>query len=317
MEEPDKQWRLNAKQLFLTYPKCPLPTEEVLAQLNGSLPISKYVVAEEKHADGESHIHALLILERKINMTDVTKLDLVGIEAEKYHGNYQGARNINAIRKYVMKDGNYITNMETNCTATNSWSQAIEKAKTGNLREAAEHLMEERPRDFILHRTSIINSLRIFQPVLLKSYLPLEGFMTLPTWDKAKSLILTGKTGIGKSSLAKLLLPMALFITHTDGLKNYDETRHEGIIFDDMGFLHLPREAHIHLTDTYDDRMIHCRHTCGFIPRGTPRIFTTNLEPIGILNVADPAVSRRVISWAIKEPKILGGKIRVKEIPIN
>lgn len=43
-------FRLQSKQLFLTYPKCDLPPEDVLAQLKTKLgEISDYIVAQETH----------------------------------------------------------------------------------------------------------------------------------------------------------------------------------------------------------------------------------------------------------------------------
>lgn len=52
-EVPPKKrsgFRLQSKQLFLTYPKCDLPPEDVLTQLKPKLgEISDYIVAQEEH----------------------------------------------------------------------------------------------------------------------------------------------------------------------------------------------------------------------------------------------------------------------------
>lgn len=44
-------FRLNSKQLFLTYPQCPMGKEEALLQVEAKLGIDpvEYLVAEEKH----------------------------------------------------------------------------------------------------------------------------------------------------------------------------------------------------------------------------------------------------------------------------
>lgn len=51
--EPKKQkrFRINGRQFYLTYPKCPLPLEEALKQLKKVVGVGvvKYLIAQEKH----------------------------------------------------------------------------------------------------------------------------------------------------------------------------------------------------------------------------------------------------------------------------
>jgi len=42
-------FRLCSRQLFLTYPKCDIPPEDVLALLTKKLSIQDHIVAQEKH----------------------------------------------------------------------------------------------------------------------------------------------------------------------------------------------------------------------------------------------------------------------------
>ena len=113
---------------------------------------------------------------------------------------------------------------------------------------------------------------------------------------------MSGPTNAGKTALAKALLPNALFISHIDGLKGYNDL-YEGIIFDDMTFLHYPRESQIHLVDTGEERDIHCRHTNGRIPANCPRIITTNRAVREVLLIEDPAIHRRVVCWEVLDPQ--------------
>lgn len=80
----------------------------------------------------------------------------------------------------------------------------------------------------------------------------------------------------------------------------YDPDYHFGIIFDDMNFSHLHREAQLALLDTYEDRQIHIRYTVAEIPAGTPRIITTNLPPGNILALQDEAICRRTYCVLMK-----------------
>lgn len=116
------------------------------------------------------------------------------------------------------------------------------------------------------------------------------------TWEAPpiiKSLILWGDAGIGKTEWAKTLLPNAIFVSHIDDLRNYDVNVHEGIIFDDMNFGHMPRTAQIHLLDYDNPRSIHVRYGTCRIPHGTKKIFTTNVAGGFIFDLNDSAIRRR------------------------
>jgi len=151
------------------------------------------------------------------------------------------------------------------------------------------HLASTYPKLFIKHHAGIVRAHSLFlkKPFLIK-YAPYRWHIT---HDWNTSLHLWGAAGIGKTCYAQYLLPNAMFVSHLDQLKSYDPTNYDGIIFDDMSFAHLPREAQIHIVDTEQDRAIHCRHTCAWIPAGTKKIFLSNLSSIFI---DDPAIKRRI-----------------------
>ena len=107
----EKGSRNVAKGWFLTYPQCPLPKELVLKYLeqNVNFKIEEYVIAEEKHENGDPHIHAFIKLDRRVKFK-VDRFDLKDLETT-YHGNYQIAKSWRAVQQYVTKDGNYISNL--------------------------------------------------------------------------------------------------------------------------------------------------------------------------------------------------------------
>jgi len=107
------------------------------------------------------------------------------------------------------------------------------------------------------------------------------------------SVVLWGDSGAGKTTLARVLLPKALIVSHMDDLCNYT-VKHDGIIFDDMSFTHIPREAQIHLVDNDLPRSIHCRYRTASIPAMTKKIFTTNTEGGHIFILPDLAIERRI-----------------------
>ena len=100
------QFRLQAKFFFLTWPQCNTPKETVLERIKALPNYSHAVVSREDHkdADGE-HLHAFFALTRQSNRKGAAWLDALAGK----HGNYQSARNPKDVVKYVIKDGDYVS----------------------------------------------------------------------------------------------------------------------------------------------------------------------------------------------------------------
>lgn len=121
-----------------------------------------------------------------------------------------------------------------------------------------------------------------------------------PVLFKTFSVVLTGKSGTGKTAYALAHFEKPYLISHLDQLKDFNPLEHDGLVFDDMSFEHFPVESCIHLVDLEYDRYIHCRHVMGFIPKGFPRFFTSNRAFNHVFNFKDAnedqeiAITRRV-----------------------
>lgn len=161
-------------------------------------------------------------------------------------------------------------------------------------------------RDLVLHFDQMFSNLQRYsewQKSLSKTSsnaedaVELASFGQIPIWTPNTSLILFGATELGKTTLAKKCIDNYLFVRHMDHLKSFSPMRHGGIIFDDMAFLHLHREAQIHLADVQDDSQIHIRYKIVSIPKHTMKIFTTNKAPHEIFLLHDEAVARRFCIW--------------------
>lgn len=109
-----------------------------------------------------------------------------------------------------------------------------------------------------------------------------------------KPHILWGEPGIGKTQFALSHFQNPLCVTHMDGLKELDPATHDGVVFDDMEFCHLPRSTQLHLVSIEKRVHIHARNTNGILPKGFPRLFTTNKYGGRIIDLDDGAISRRV-----------------------
>jgi Putative viral replication protein. len=108
-----------------------------------------------------------------------------------------------------------------------------------------------------------------------------------------KSTIIWGETGIGKTQFALAHFTNPLWVRHLDMLDQLT-VDHDGIVFDDMAFNHLPRSTQIFLTDNDDEAHIHIRYKVAIIPAGMKKIFTCNTMNGEIFDLHDAAIRRRV-----------------------
>lgn len=160
-------------------------------------------------------------------------------------------------------------------------------------------LWQEHPVAMIRNYNGLIRAYGVLSPHRAIQ-LPLYPLTAFRPWDLlvpailnamiSRSVILVGASGLGKTSFAQSLLTRALFVSQIDTLTEYQQGHHDGIIFDDMDFRHLPRSSQIHIVDLEQTRSIYCRYNNATIERGVKRIFTTNLPDIFI---DDPAIARR------------------------
>lgn len=103
-------FQINSKTLFLTYPECPLSPNDALEKFQKiflSTNIDKYVIAREKHKNGNDHLHCFIQLVSQYRSRNPKFADLDG-----YHGNYQGCRSSKNVLKYCTKDDNFISNFD-------------------------------------------------------------------------------------------------------------------------------------------------------------------------------------------------------------
>lgn len=119
-KEPEKMCVSDAKKdnkakgWFLTYPQCPASAQDVIDDLRDKLQnrkcpltIAEYIVCEEKHENGDPHLHAFIKLDRRVRF-DAHMFDII-FEGKDYHGNYQPAKSWDAVKKYVKKGNKYIS----------------------------------------------------------------------------------------------------------------------------------------------------------------------------------------------------------------
>lgn len=131
-------FRLHSKNLYLTYPKCPISREEALSSLRVKIskPISHYAIAQERHEDESLHLHIILWLSSTLDVSNALFADLES-QGIVYHGNYQGLKKEKECVTYVMKeDVNILTD------DVDRLKNLKTGVKKGKLDQVAKSLME-------------------------------------------------------------------------------------------------------------------------------------------------------------------------------
>lgn len=281
-----QQFRFQGKRIFLTYSQSLIDAASLYAFLLTKGAIEYAIIAKELHQDGNQHTHATVEYRNKLNFRDSRFFDY-----EDFHPSIEPVRNLMASINYCKKDGDY---MEFGNEKPIEES-LFDIAKTSAYEDWVEYCIRKKIAyqymDVIwkrVHDTKTIVDEVSPAGVIVNSQLEelrIDG-------AERKSIVIQGPSGIGKTTWAKREAPKpALWVTHMDDLRAFDSSRHKSIIFDDMSFLHMPREAQIHIVDNDDTRSIHIRYGVATIPKGTRKLFTCN----GPIFSEDPAIARRII----------------------
>jgi len=108
-------FQLCTKQLFLTYPQCPIDKEQaydILCHVFGDN-LELLLVAKELHANGDPHLHVYARLKETLRIRDSKFADLTcPVTGTCYHGNYQGCRSAKNVLKYCTKKDDFKSNFD-------------------------------------------------------------------------------------------------------------------------------------------------------------------------------------------------------------
>ena len=122
LSQKPKSYAKDSKFLgwFLTYPQCTLTKEQAKEALfdrlyNQELKMVEWIFCEEKHKDGNPHLHAFVKLDKKVRCKG-DRFDLEYFDYKK-HGEYQPAKSWKAVIRYIVKESkngpkNYISNFD-------------------------------------------------------------------------------------------------------------------------------------------------------------------------------------------------------------
>lgn len=99
-------FRINAKNIFLTYPQSTTVPHGYLHQTLCDLPREKNVFScREVHSEGGEHHHALLTYTDKFNLRNERYYD-IEYAGRIFHPKIEAARDVGDCNRYIAKDGN-------------------------------------------------------------------------------------------------------------------------------------------------------------------------------------------------------------------
>lgn len=245
----NKQFRVNGKNILLTYPKCSLEKEELLDFLKKRGELTEYVICKEMHEDGEPHLHAWVAYSDKQDIKNERMFDLLG-----FHPNIQKAKNRRACINYVKKSRDFIFQMKDEKL---KWKGIIEESRTAE--EFKENVKNNYARDWVINYDKVMSYIDLAyhcnssdgEEILFQEFpnLPPAVKEWADRWiwnrganctERPKSLIICGPSRYGKTEWAKTL---GKFI-HMEQIFNLDNMRtdesYRFIVLDDLDWSSFP-----------------------------------------------------------------------------
>lgn len=305
--EPDHSFEFNRKNIFLTYSQCGDLTKESAQRFFEAFSrdrstIAGYIIAEEEHKDGGRHLHCVLQFAQRFHCRRQDTFDICGC-----HPNIQVVRSLRSTCSYCRKDGNYLES-----GTLSSSEHPIELARRGDFSAAREAFIAKWPLQYIVRKPQIEQNLRsiaaesktVEDPPFARASFKVPD--PVAEWDLhyrlSKTLVLSGPGCLGKTSLAKALLPGGFFAPSVEAIKSCQDFS-RGIILDDAALGGWSPPLIRNLLDRTDPRALAARYHDVAIPAGVPMIICTNdckpfdVSTLGLQDKEDygEAISRRVV----------------------
>ncbi|AAO49269.1 replication associated protein AC1 [Cotton leaf crumple virus] len=326
---PDS-FRLQARHIFLTYPKCDIPKNEALQMLqtlSWSVVKPTYIrVAREEHSDGFPHLHCLIQLSGKSNIKNKRFFDLTHPRrSTNFHPNIQAAKDANAVKNYITKDGDCCESGQFKVpggTKKNKDDVYYNAINAPSLAEALAIIRAGDPRAFIVSYHNITANLeRLFKkaPEQWVPPFPLSSFTNVPEqmqeWAddyfgmgpaarpvRPVSLIVEGDSRTGKTMWARALGPHNYLSGHLDFNNRVYSNNVAYNVIDDVAPQYLKLKHWKELLGAQKDWQSNCKYGKPVqIKGGIPSIVLCNPgEGSSYKDFLDKAENASLKHWTLK-----------------
>jgi len=325
-----RPFRLNAQNLFLTFPRCSVTKEEAMENLTRKHQIDWAVIVQEQHQDGSPHLHIALRLKKKANFRDPRVFDHVGLK----HGNYQGITSVGKTLAYIRKyDKAPVTFGQP--PAPKEVKEKISDGIAMRLlkKEKLEEIIEDHP-GFVMMNLKKLQDFQNYTVVqTMKTTIPT---WTLPIWipttpdpdpnsmillnwgkdnirtpaprpHRSPQLYIWGRTEMGKTRFAQLITTnlRVYYYPDEDWFDSYDDDAYDIVLMNEA------RLTPKHDTSTLLQFIEGChmslkrRGTCPIIKKkNLPMIFCSNYPPEDLMkdHVQRCAFASRLLIVNVKTP---------------
>lgn len=332
---PTEKRRYDARQYFLTYPKCG-DKEGVFHFLKtvgtGANSVTFVQVVKETHEDDTPHLHAFLQFstDRTINLKSDCRIFDYCVGAARYHPNIQLLADPEATLEYFAKEDKEPLTFGTprlkrkakSDDRSEDWRSLLAQPSREEFFKAAECL---KPRDFVLN----YEKLEYFARERYATNVPYENpfdaeDFKLPaevkTWlkeefiktERAKCLCLIGPSRYGKTAWARSLGHHIFMRGQTNLEKWSDDARY--IVLDDIGWKFVAPSAkqlltamgEVDLTDKYRKKVTKVNYL--------PAIYLTNRDPREEMDAGDVEYWEANMSFVtLQRPLFNGNAITLED----
>lgn len=340
-----KSFRFQNRELCVTYSaltegqiRQPIETakellDHLLTLKHNDVSVEQCIISKEKHENGEFHFHGYIKFTEKLVTRNSRFLDYKGI-----HPNIQAVRDRKKWITYITKDGEYVTHNITISKETIKktknhdavWTQAIELAYDGKVKEAEDLIRTQTPGEWLFKRQQIVGCLQAERERGMAAKNPVRVVETnwieeienidltaKPEHDSdgfyAATHILVGSGGIGKTEAAKYLLKKHGITKFVLG-RNIEAFKHiseyDAMIWDECNVNAQDRkggpwsvEEQIQLVDRGHTSVLPCRYADIAVEPNVIRILTCN-HLDRCLNMSSWPIERRVIVHNFGDKKL-------------
>ena len=305
-------FRIRSLKFLLTYSQVSpdLSKQMVYDQLlkianENKFLIKDYLIAHELHADGGSHYHVYLALNETLDVTRSSFFDIY-FNSLVIHGKYESIRSSKAVLDYVLKGGDYLTNIDLKKLDIPKYDELYNICKDKGVEDALIFFIETFSKSFVLKNyTKILKNLTSIKshfenleaskvlkykqkeydlsnfkiPLNFKEFL--DSYLNTDLKNKI-TVVLMGPSGIGKTLISKAIFKSfcdssEIFIAkNKNDLKKLNIRKHKVFIMDDMDYSEFTEEEFLHLCDPSEDASLRVLYDNIAIPGGIPRIITAN-----------------------------------------
>lgn len=149
MTTPTTRWQ--GRNFSVTYPQCPLERQSVLDFFQDKYgdKLTKWVVARERHEDGNFHLHIYLGFSKKVDIKNPRLWDITD-DNTTYHPNIQTTKDVTAWVTYCQKEDSECI---SNVTIKRSYGDILSTADSQETFLQA--VKEAYPRDYVLQNDRV------------------------------------------------------------------------------------------------------------------------------------------------------------------